>query len=113
MRKTKPTKPATNALQKTAARPRRRLNDRRRNQQLPVHRKQATSAKPGKINQIIAMLRRPNGASIIDLTKVTAWQAHSIRGAISGALRKKRGLNIVSAKSGDVRLYRIADKAVS
>jgi len=45
------------------------------------------------------------------LTKATAWQAHSVRGAISGTIRKKQGLNVVSEKSGDVRLYRIVDKA--
>ena len=67
--------------------------------------------KPGKIDKIIAMMRRPKGASIDGLTKATAWQAHSVRGAISGTLRKKLGLNIVSQKSGGVRLYRIADKA--
>jgi hypothetical protein len=68
--------------------------------------------KPGKIDKIIGMMRRPKGASIIDLTKATAWQAHSVRGAISGTLRKKQGLNVVSEKSGNVRLYRIADKVV-
>lgn len=73
--------------------------------------KTATAPKPGKIDKIIAMMRRPKGATINDLTKATAWQAHSVRGAISGTLRKKQGLNVVSEKSGDVRLYRIADKA--
>jgi hypothetical protein len=74
--------------------------------------KTATAPKPGKIDKIIAMMRRPKGASIYDLTKATAWQSHSVRGAISGTLRKKQGLNVVSEKSGDVRLYRIADVAV-
>ena len=73
--------------------------------------KTAAAPKPGKIDKIIAMMRRPKGATINDLTKATAWQAHSVRGAISGTLRKKQGLNVVSEKSGDVRLYRIADKA--
>ena len=73
--------------------------------------KVATAPKPGKVDKIIAMMRRPKGATINDLTKATAWQAHSVRGAISGTLRKKQGLNVVSEKSGDVRLYRIADKA--
>jgi hypothetical protein len=67
--------------------------------------------KPRKIDKIIAMMRRPKGATISDLTKVTTWQAHSVRGAISGTIRKKQGLNVVSKKSGDVRLYRIAEKA--
>ena len=70
------------------------------------------ASKPGKIDKIIAMMRRLKGATINDLTKATAWQAHSVRGAISGTLRKKQGLNVVSEKSGDVRLYRIADVAV-
>lgn len=72
-----------------------------------------TAAKPklGKINKIITLMRRSKGASINDLTKATAWQAHSVRGAISGTLRKKQGLNVVSEKSGDIRFYRIADKA--
>jgi len=70
------------------------------------------ASKPGKIDKIIAMMRRPKGANINDLTKATAWQAHSVRGAISGTLRKKQGLNVISEKSGDVRLYRIADRAV-
>ena len=68
--------------------------------------------KPGKIDKIIAMMRRPKGATINDLAKATSWQAHSVRGAISGTLRKKQGLNVVSEKAGDIRLYRIADKVV-
>jgi hypothetical protein len=71
----------------------------------------AATPKPGKIDKIIAMMRRPKGATINDLTKATAWQAHSVRGAISGTLRKKQGLNVVSEQSGDVRLYRIAGRA--
>ena len=74
--------------------------------------KTSTALKLGKIDKIIAMMRRPKGATINDLTKATAWQAHSVRGAISGTLRKKQGLNVVSEKSGDVRLYRIAGVAV-
>ena len=80
--------------------------------QKPAASKAAVAPKPGKIDKIIALMRRPKGASINDLTKATAWQAHSVRGAISGTLRKKQGLNVVSEKSGDVRLYRIADNAV-
>jgi hypothetical protein len=74
--------------------------------------KTLAAPKPAKIDKIIAMMRRPKGASIGDLTKATAWQTHSVRGAISGTLRKKQCLNVVSEKSGDVRLYRIVDKAV-
>jgi hypothetical protein len=74
-------------------------------------RPKAAAPKPRKIDKIVALMRRPKGATINDRTKATAWQAHSVRGAISGTLRKKQGLQVVSEKSGDVRLYRIADKA--
>lgn len=75
--------------------------------------KAAATPKLGKVDKIVALMRRPKGASIDDLTKATAWQAHSVRGAISGTLRKKQGFNVVSEKSGDIRFYRIADKAAS
>ena len=66
------------------------------------------SRQPGKIDKLIAMMRRVKGATIADLTKATDWQAHSVRGAISGTIKKKRGLTVVFEKSGDVRDYRIA-----
>lgn len=54
------------------------------------------------------MLRRPKGATIEHLVKATGWQAHSVRGAISGALKRKRGLTVTSiAESGGARVYRI------
>ena len=43
--------------------------------------KTSTALKLGKIDKIIAMMRRPKGATINDLTKATAWQSHSVRGA--------------------------------
>ncbi len=45
-------------------------------------------AKPSKVSTILKLLSRPNGASIEQLQKVTSWQPHSIRAAITG-LRKK------------------------
>ncbi|MEI4195871.1 DUF3489 domain-containing protein [Roseovarius sp. E0-M6] len=48
--------------------------------------------------QIIALLKRPEGASIAEIVEATGWQAHSARGMISGALKKKLGLAITSAK---------------
>ena len=48
----------------------------------------------GKLDQIIRLLQRAKGATIDDLTEATGWQAHSVRGAISGQLRKRHGLAV-------------------
>lgn len=112
MSKTKLSKPATNAHRKTATQSASAMKRSPRKSEAVIKPKPGSKRKPGKIDQIIAMLRRPTGASIIDLSKATAWQAHSVRGAISGTIKKKQGLAVVSEISGDVRRYRIADKAI-
>ena len=54
------------------------------------------------------MLQRPEGATIAQLSKALDWQAHSVRGAMSGSL-KKQGLKITASKEeGADRVYRIA-----
>ena len=58
---------------------------------------------------LIGMLRRPEGATIAQVIEATGWQAHTVRGAISGALKKKRGLEVTSEKNeAGERVYRIA-----
>jgi hypothetical protein len=48
------------------------------------------------------------GASIAELVEATAWQPHSIRGVIAGALKKKLGLAVTAERSEDgERRYRI------
>lgn len=61
-----------------------------------------------KLATVIAMLRRKEGATIEQLVKATDWQAHSVRGAISGAIKKKLSLNVTSIKTDDSRVYQIA-----
>jgi hypothetical protein len=61
---------------------------------------------PNKFERIIAMLRRPEGATIAQLTQMTGWKVHSVRGVLAGALKKKFGLTIVSEKPDNVRVYR-------
>ena len=61
-----------------------------------------------KLAQLEAMLRRPDGATIEQISKSLVWQAHSVRGAMSGALKKKQGLTITTEKTADGRVYRIA-----
>jgi Protein of unknown function (DUF3489) len=61
-----------------------------------------------KSAHIINLLKRPNGASVPELMKATTWQAHSVRGFLSGTLKKKQGLVIASTRdNGKNRRYRI------
>lgn len=73
--------------------------------------KAASPAKrPSKLSQLEAMLRRPEGATLGQLSKALDWQPHSIRGAMSGNLKKKQGLKLTATKEeGADRVYRIAE----
>jgi len=70
------------------------------------------SLRPGtKLALLVDLLQRKGGATIAEMMKATGWQPHSVRGAISGALKKKRGLAVKSEKvEGRGRVYRIAPK---
>jgi uncharacterized protein len=58
--------------------------------------------------QVIAMLQRPEGATIEQICQATGWQQHTVRGTFAGAF-KKRGLSISSSKNaGAQRVYRLA-----
>lgn len=61
----------------------------------------------GKIAIVLSLLRRPIGATIADLMSATGWQAHSVRGAMSGAVKKKLGIAIESEKVDGARIYRV------
>ena len=59
--------------------------------------------------QVIAMLKRPKGATIAQVMEATGWQAHTVRGTFAGAFKKKLGLDITSSKeAGGERVYHIA-----
>ena len=91
----------------------------------PTMTKQKTTTRPGKnkrkaptasaaapktkLGQLEDMLRRKEGATIAQIAMTLDWQPHSVRGAISGSLKKKQGLTIDSEKTEDGRhVYRIA-----
>ena len=61
-----------------------------------------------KLAALVVALRRPQGATSLQLMLATGWQQHTVRGAISGMLRKKLGLNVVLAHNytGE-RVYRV------
>lgn len=71
----------------------------------------APAAPTGKLAILVTLLSRPQGATIADMAAATSWQAHSIRGAIAGAIKKKLGKAVSSEKSDGGRVYRIAPDA--
>ena len=64
----------------------------------------------GKSKQatLIKLLERPGGATIDEMTRAIGWQRHSIRGMMSGVMKKRLGLSIASEKEERGRIYRIA-----
>ena len=66
---------------------------------------------PSKQDAVIAMLRRPEGATVDEVARATGWQRHTVRGVFSGTLKKKLGLSVASAKEERGRVYRIAEPA--
>ena len=93
---------------------------------LPAKRK-AKVAKPGKAApaekptpragtkqaQMIEMLKRPEGATVEQIAAATGWQHHTIRGAISGALKKKLGLTVEATRTREVGPNRTGAKGSS
>lgn len=65
--------------------------------------------RPGtKLAALVIALRRPQGATSLQLMLATGWQPHTVRGAISGMLRKKLGLNVVLAHNDTgERVYKV------
>lgn len=62
-----------------------------------------------KLAAVISLLRRNQGATLEELVAETGWQTHSVRGAMSGALKKRFKLNITNDKvEKRGRVYRIA-----
>jgi hypothetical protein len=60
-----------------------------------------------KQDRIVALLQRPEGATLDALVKETEWQKHSVRGFLAGTVRKKLKLPLLSEKIDGVRTYRI------
>jgi hypothetical protein len=69
---------------------------------------QSDEKRPSKQDAVIAMLRRPEGATVDEVASATGWQRHTVRGVFSGTLKKKLGLTVASAKEERGRVYRIS-----
>jgi hypothetical protein len=67
----------------------------------------APSPASSKCETIRVLIERRGGASIAELSEATGWQAHSIRGFLSGTLRKKLGLTLISTREDGRRRYRL------
>lgn len=105
--------PATVAVKpRPAARRQRPAQATPKNQTKSAHKpttaKTAKSPVATKQSRLIELLQRPAGANLSDLIDATGWQAHSVRGVISGILRKKLGLTVASETNAQgTRMYRI------
>lgn len=63
-----------------------------------------------KSSRIAKLLTRPGGATIAEMMKMTGWQAHSVRGFLSGALKKRKGLPVSGQRDeAGVMRYRIGE----
>ena len=61
-----------------------------------------------KASSVLDLLKRADGATFAELMKATGWQAHSVRGLLSGVIRKKLGLTVNSTKTAEgVRTYSV------
>jgi hypothetical protein len=72
---------------------------------------EAASPSPSKQAQLIALLQSPTGGTLEQMTSLTGWQPHSVRGVISGVLRKRLGLDVSSEVHDGSRVYRIGAAA--
>jgi hypothetical protein len=62
-----------------------------------------------KQDTLIEMLKRPDGATIVEIAEALGWQPHTVRGAMAGALKRRLGLTILSEQvEGRGRVYRMA-----
>jgi uncharacterized protein DUF3489 len=78
---------------------------------LPDPEPPSVAKRPSKQDAVIALLRRPEGATVEEVAHATGWQRHTVRGVFSGTLKKKRGLSLASAQEERGRVYRIAEPA--
>ena len=83
----------------------------RRKAALPVTPASAPAPAASKQDRLITLLRSPKGGTIEQMTGLTGWQAHTVRGTISGVLRKRLCLNVVCSGEPGSRVYRIVEAA--
>src|ERR1700686_1793574 len=75
---------------------------------LPDPDQPSETKRPSKQDAVIAMLQRPEGATVDEVASAMGWQRHTVRGLFSGPLKKKLGLTLAWAHEERGRVYRIA-----
>ena len=78
---------------------------------LPDPEPQSDAKRRSKQDEVIAMLRRPEGATVDEVASAMGWQRHTVRGLFSGTLKKKLGLTLASAQEERGRVYRVTEPA--
>ncbi|MGX7926883.1 DUF3489 domain-containing protein [Tsuneonella sp. HG094] len=71
----------------------------------------AATKPPTRLDMLERLLTEVGGTTIAAMVEATGWQQHSVRGAMAGALKKKRSLVITSEKVDGVRRYRASKPA--
>jgi hypothetical protein len=94
-------KPGVGALARSVSAHKAGANQKRRGAQQPA------PPPNTKTTRVIALLKKPNGATLQALIRATGWQAHSVRGFISGQLGKKMGFKVRSFRRDQERVYAI------
>jgi hypothetical protein len=102
------TKPQSTPLA-TYAFPRRKTAAKLKTQpKAATHQSEVVVERVSKQSYLIERLHHPEGATLVEMIMITGWQGHSIRGVISGILKKKLGLNISLIPRPDgTKAYRI------
>ena len=76
----------------------------------PARTKKAAEPKAPRVTKelrVVEALSRPEGATLLELMEMTRWQEHSVRGFISGSVKKKLGLTVERITEDGKTIYRI------
>ena len=92
----------------TSAKPRSATKTRSKVKRANPVREHNTRAR-SKQDAVLALLSRPQGATIAAMIEATGWQSHSVRGFLAGVVRKKLGLTLQSEKTDGERVYRVIE----
>ena len=108
-----PKAPRATSPRKPAAVPRQPANAVSTAASAPIPVPVSADTPKSKQSQLIALLGNGPGATMAQMMSLTGWQAHTVRGAISGALRKRLGLNVQNRLEEGVRIYRITQASAA